>query len=196
MIVFGGSFNPPTLAHYRLAQHVLNHSGEGPIVWIPVGNHYAKQGLIDCRHRVQMCREMLQGEEHMSVSEMECNDTLPMGSYHTLLAIQANHPKEEVSFLIGADHLPGLPNWIEAETLLSKFHIWVVPRPGYTLEPHLKDQTFFERHASHIHYITDAPEMDLSASEIRRQLASGKVLSTHIHPEVLKYILQNRLYGV
>ena len=71
-----------------------------------------------------------------------------------------------------------------------------MPRPGYTLEPHLKDQTFFERHASHIHYITDAPEMDLSASEIRRQLASGKVLSTHIHPEVLKYILQNRLYGV
>ena len=46
IVVYGGAFNPPTLAHYKLAISVLKSIGADKLIFMPVGDNYNKKSQI------------------------------------------------------------------------------------------------------------------------------------------------------
>lgn len=44
-VVYGGCFNPPTIAHQEIISYLANHYDK--VILIPTGNDYNKVGLID-----------------------------------------------------------------------------------------------------------------------------------------------------
>lgn len=196
IIVFGGSFNPPTLAHLKLAQLVLLEPEVTKVLWVPVGDDYAKPSLVACHHRLAMCKCLLESESQMTVSALECEATLTKGSYHTLSAIRKSYPHQELAFLVGADHFLTLPKWIEAARLLQEFRVWIVPRPGYPADFNLENHPFFRDYKEHLRFLTHFPRISMSASEARAQMKLGKVPTSQIHPRVWEYISREGLYGV
>ena len=51
---FGGSFNPPTIAHERLAEEIAEKFKLDKVYFVPVGNYYKKTDLIDENKRLAM----------------------------------------------------------------------------------------------------------------------------------------------
>jgi nicotinate-nucleotide adenylyltransferase len=196
IIVFGGSFNPPTLAHLTMAKLVLKEPGVSMVLWIPVGDDYAKPDLVSCRHRMAMCERLLDTEPKMMVSAIECEGTLAKGSYHTLSALQKQYSDQTLVFLVGADHFLTLPKWIEATRLLEEFRIWIVPRPGYPADFDLENFPFLRENRAHLRFLTHFPKISMSSSEAREQIKLGKIPSSQIHPRVWEYISHEGLYGV
>ena len=46
---FGGSFNPPSKVHYQIAKNILDNLQIDKICFVPVGNYYKNQDLIDVK---------------------------------------------------------------------------------------------------------------------------------------------------
>ena len=44
---YGGSFNPPTNIHLQIAKNVLKQLNIDKVYFVPVGNYYQKNELID-----------------------------------------------------------------------------------------------------------------------------------------------------
>ena len=40
IVVFGGSFNPPTIAHHQIAKHILKQTECEQFFFLPVGDQY------------------------------------------------------------------------------------------------------------------------------------------------------------
>lgn len=97
-------------------------------------------------------------------------DILPSPHYtvHTLRALRLLHPDCHFSLFIGSDNLQLLDRWYDYERLLATTHLHVYPRPGYDIHP--ED---LSRLGGEIHLHPDAPEMLLSATELREAALSG-----------------------
>lgn len=58
--VFGGSFNPPTVAHINLAKQVLEEMNEiEKVIFVPVSTKYNKKGLAPDEVRLNMLKKHL-----------------------------------------------------------------------------------------------------------------------------------------
>ena len=68
---FGGSFNPPTKAHEELAKEIMKEFNLDKLFFVPVGNTYQKNGLIDEKDRYRMLNILFEEEEKIEVSDLE-----------------------------------------------------------------------------------------------------------------------------
>lgn len=96
-------------------------------------------------------------------------DILPSPHYtvHTLRALRLLHPDCHFSLFIGSDNLQLLDRWYDYERLLATTPLHVYPRPGYDIHP--ED---LARLGGEIHLHPEAPEMLLSATELREAALS------------------------
>ena len=47
--IYGGSFNPPTVAHENIARDILELPEIEKIIYLPVGDSYKKKSLISSK---------------------------------------------------------------------------------------------------------------------------------------------------
>jgi nicotinate-nucleotide adenylyltransferase len=92
--------------------------------------------------------------------------TLPRPSYtiDTLRFLAAERPDVEFSILMGQDNLARLPEWREAEAILGRYPVYVYPRSGADTAQLPEGVTILK----------DAPLFDVSSTEVRRLLESGR----------------------
>ena len=62
---FGGSFNPPTIAHLNLAKQAVHEYHLDKFYYVPVNNYYNKKELIDIDTRCEMLELLCENEEKM-----------------------------------------------------------------------------------------------------------------------------------
>ncbi len=62
---FGGSFNPPTIAHKTLAIKAAEKLNLDKVFFVPVGDGYKKDGLIDEKHRFKMLQLICNSNEKL-----------------------------------------------------------------------------------------------------------------------------------
>lgn len=166
---YGGSFNPPHVAHAMVASWLL-WTDQVDAVWlVPVYRH-AFEGLHDkslapFEQRLAWCRALAAdlGEPeptapHARLRVLDVEAHLPVPSYtiDTLRHLQAQHPDARFRPVIGADVLPQLPRWRQWDALRTLFPPIVVGRVGFPQPP---GAVVF-------------PEV--SSSEVRRRLLAGE----------------------
>lgn len=162
--VYGGSFNPPHVAHAMVASWLLWTDKVDEVWMVPVFQH-AFEGLHGKKlapytARVQWCRLLrLDVDERISVSEIESELSTPSYSIDTLSALQERFPEHQFRLVIGADVLPDLPKWKDWSRIEKEFSPIVVGRGGY---PRPTGSIVF-------------PEV--SSSQIRSELKQGSVPS-------------------
>jgi nicotinate-nucleotide adenylyltransferase len=92
---------------------------------------------------------------------------------------------------MGEDNLYTLHKWKNAGELVSKYPVYVYPRP-YSKKPvsPLLDQILS---VADVHYI-NAPLMEISGTFIRNGIKAGKDMSYFLPPAVWKYIVEMHFY--
>lgn len=159
--VYGGSFNPPHVAHAMVAAWLLWTDQVDEVWLVPVYQHafepWHGKTLAPFDRRLRWC-EAMAGDVDARVRVSRVERTLPTPSFtvQTLRALQEAHPEHAFRLVVGADVLPTLPKWRDWEAIAARFQPIVVGRLGY-----------------------EAPEgavvfPDVSSTLIRERLARGE----------------------
>ena len=173
---FGGSFNPPHIAHQLVSLYVLETAAVDELWWVPCLKHAFDKTLAPFAHRMQMCALAAAAlGPRAQVSDIEGRLGGESRTLLTLKALRAERPDCEFHLVVGADIEPELPAWYGADELLASVPLIVVGRGGFDGGSRLA-----------------MPE--LSSTEIRGRLAQGVPVSGMLPRAVEAYAREHRLY--
>ncbi len=187
-VVYGGAFNPPTVAHLE-AYHFLK--ARLPIkrfTYLPVSNAYTKSELASDYHRLNMLRAMTHDLKDVDISDLEMKDDTFKGTYQSLIRL-SDDTTTTVAFVIGADNVPSLPRWKWAGSLLGEFKIIVLGRDGIDARKRIEGDVFLNQYRDNF-IVFDDFNCPVSSTEYRRTMDSSMV-----HQAVIDYIEEHDLYS-
>ncbi|MEG1980264.1 MAG: nicotinate-nicotinamide nucleotide adenylyltransferase, partial [Victivallaceae bacterium] len=111
---FGGTFDPPHLAHFRIAQRVLELNLVDKVLFAPAfaPPHKNNERLSTFADRCEMVRLMCEGCKRMALSTVEAElHFYPSYTIRVLDALKKRYPADELTLLIGGDSLRTLHLW-------------------------------------------------------------------------------------
>jgi len=184
LIVFGGSFNPPTIAHLKIVKKLLSTYHGSQILLLPVGNDYSKPELIDIKYRIDMLNLLIANIHDVEVSDLEANRSY-QGTLASLRELQKKDA--DVRFVIGLDNLLKVKRWIKYKELLADFPFIVMNRNGLITQEEAQDSF---KDIDHDFSFIDFDE-DISSTDVRLYPEKRNELLTK---EIQAYILKNHLY--
>jgi nicotinate-nucleotide adenylyltransferase len=183
-IIYGGSFNPPTIAHYEIAKTLLARFPEAEFSFLPANNFYEKDNLKDFHYRLEMLKILC---EHLGarakINDFELSLDRYYGTWYTLQHFPGSY------FVIGADNLQTIENWINYPQVVLENKFIVLPRNRIDLASIFQSNEVLRNNKQNFLLIDDFPELDVSASAYRLTQDDSLLL-----PEVAKYIKEHNLY--
>jgi nicotinate-nucleotide adenylyltransferase len=198
--IFGGSFNPPHVAHLILAErarveHILDR-----VLFVVAGQppHKAPRPLAPGQDRLRMVELAIEGNPAFEASDMELRRT---GASYTLMTVRelrgALGAQAELFLLMGGDSVLDLPGWWHARDLVREVRIVTFGRPGSALGDRLDGlaEQFGSEWVNDVRELmVDAPLMDISATEVRRRVREGLSVRYMVPEAVRRYIEERGLY--
>ncbi|MFZ2629396.1 MAG: nicotinate (nicotinamide) nucleotide adenylyltransferase [Rugosibacter sp.] len=135
--IFGGTFDPPHIAHLRLAieaREALHLTG---VVFVPAGSPPLRGSpQASPAQRLAMVERAIADMPDCSVDASEVMASGPSYTVATLERLRAQHgAARPLVLLMGADAFARLPAWQCWRDLFALAHIGVATRPGHTLLP-------------------------------------------------------------
>ncbi|MFO1087318.1 MAG: nicotinate-nucleotide adenylyltransferase [Reyranellaceae bacterium] len=129
--LLGGSFNPAHEGHRHISLEALKRLGLDEVWWLvsPQNPLKAGDGMEPLASRVARARQLAR-HPHIRVDAPE----LLLGTRYTLDTVRALgrcYPKARFVWLMGADILPQLVNWLNWRELFSAIPIAAFARPGW-----------------------------------------------------------------
>ena len=179
--VFGGSFNPPHLMHLNIAKDLLRLKYLDKVIFVPTGNKYNKDDLIDIKYRIEMLKIMIISYDDMIVSDYENQDRV-VYTYETLDYFKKKYLGSEIYFILGADNLKQISNWKNSEYILNNYKLLVINRGDEKTE--IKDNVV----------VTDILNNDISSTFIRNNIDNDDIIKKYLDKNVLEYIRKEKLY--
>jgi nicotinate-nucleotide adenylyltransferase len=185
--LFGGSFDPVHLGHLLVAQAACEEAGLQRLYFIPAAQSPFKPGTTPTppAERLRLLRLALAGKSNYEIDDQEIQRGGVSYSIDTVRDYARRFPQAELYYLIGADHVPSLAKWREADELARLVKFLVIPRPGQA-EPVFAPP--FQGRA-----LKGFP-LGVSASEIRARVKAGLPITHLVPPAVAEAIHNYRLY--
>jgi nicotinate-nucleotide adenylyltransferase len=176
--LFGGSFNPPHVAHQLAALYVLETAAVDQLWFVPCYKHPFDKPLEPFDDRFRMC-ELVAGAlgTRARVNDIERVIGHESRTLRTVQALQTRHPEHQFSLVIGSDLVGEIDGWFGAEELRRTVPFLVVGRADGV------DTGRFP---------VEMPAV--SSTQIRRELGEGKPVQGLVPRTVLDYIYQRGLF--
>lgn len=189
--LFGGSFDPPHIAHVALAQEALTNLHLDEVRWIPAGQPWQKsRQLAAPTHREAMVRLAIEGEPRFVLDRCELQRRGASYTLDTVRELQAQLPDGESAewvLLIGQDQYASLHTWRDWKELLSRVTVAVANRPGASVVVH--PDVLRTPHRS-----VPLPMLNISSTQVREAVARGENINHLVPREVASYIARHGLY--
>jgi len=210
---YGGSFDPLHNGHLTIARKLSKLFALDEFTFIPAFHapHKKDKKPTSAFHRFAMLSLATNVNPVMRVSKIELDAPEKPFTYETQMKLKRKLSGAEIFFVIGADSWQEIDTWREWEKVLMLTNIIVVTRPGSEISfSHVtekirkrivdlrKNQTKkIQNPKSKIQniYITDAVNLDVSATEIRRKIRAKEHDWRKLVPNaVAKYVEKYELY--
>lgn len=185
--LFFGSFNPIHIGHLILANYMLEYTSMQELWFVvsPQNPFKESSSLLPEIHRYAMVDRAIEGDHRFKASSIEFNLTKPSYTTDTLAHLIEKHPNYTFSLIMGEDNLTNLHKWKNAENLVKNHKIYVYPRPGS------KPGKF--NNLENIHLL-NAPQIEISASFIRKAIKDKKDISWYLPKGAWQYIEEMGFY--
>lgn len=197
--LLGGTFDPVHVGHLEVARAARRELSLDEVLVVPAGRPPHKLGveLAPAADRLAMVELAVAGEEGLVASPIEIGRAGPSWTVDTLVALQdeaeAVGRRVELTLILSADAFAGLATWHEPQRIVRMAQIAVSPRPGHALP--MPDALPPElRAAARGIVILRGPNIDVSATDIRRRVAEGLPIDGLVPPAVARYIEEHDLY--
>ncbi len=178
--VFGGSFNPPHIAHLLAVSVVLATHAIDELIVIPTFQHPFAKALAPFEDRVKMCELALGWLPKVTVSRVEETLGGESRTLRTLEHVHAENPSWRLRLVMGADILLEAHKWFGFDRIVKLAPPIVLGRAGIE--------------------VAGAPLAILpaiSSTDIRAKVATGAWddLTAILPRAVLAHIRERRLYA-
>ena len=182
--LFGGSFDPVHSAHVMMARAALNELQLDRLFIIPATRSPFKpeQQPAPDEVRLAMLKAAFEEVAGCEIERLELEREGASYAIDTVRAFGERFPEAELFYLIGADHVPTLPQWREADALAQILTFVVFPRLGGS------EVDFPESFAGRC---LEGELMDISSSDIRVRMREGKSVG-HLVPSAVAGILSKK----
>lgn len=183
-IIYGGSFNPPTVAHKSIYNFLDSKLDFNEFIYLPVSKKYGKEYLESNEDRYNMLSLITKDLPKAKVSSAEFKDDAYLGTYHYLKG-----QGDDTYFLMGSDNLLTIKSWINYKLLIKECKFIVIERDKEDMESFINNDKELSKYRDNF-ILFDDFDCDASSSKYRNE-KDESIIPT----EVLDYIKEHKLYG-
>lgn len=186
--ILGGTFDPPHLAHLFAGEAAYRDLKLDVVTFIPAGAPWQKAGrlITPAEDRWQMTLLAVEGIPYFEADDREVRR---QGWTYTIDTLNSFPESDELVLIVGADTARGLPTWNQADEVLARATIAVVPRPGVVkqeVDESLADGRFVW---------LDTPDVRLSGTMLRQRARGGHSIRFLVRDGVWRYVESQAVYG-
>ena len=196
--ILGGTFDPPHLGHLLIAETARVALDLESVMFLPAGEPWLKSGqrITPAEHRLRMVQLAVADNPDFCVSDCEIRRSGATYTVDTLRELRYGFLADtELYFIVGSDVLDQFHRWKEPAAILELCRLAVIERPGGPAEGIAALQENFPDALDAGAVVSVAgPQVDFSASELRRVLAAGHSTRYRIPDAVAEYIAERGLY--
>lgn len=184
--LYFGSFNPIHNGHTSLAEYIVNNTDTDELWLVVSPNNPLKNRteLWDEQLRLRLAQLAVEDKQKIKVTDFEFRLPRPSYTIDTLRAFSREYPHHEFTLLIGSDNMTIFHKWKDYKDILLEYKIFVYPRRGDNIS---RLQTLYPE----MSVLADAPQFDISSTQIREKLKNGEDVSAYVNPKVADYINNN-----
>ena len=192
--LLGGTFNPPHLGHLLCAQEAHAQQALDRVWLLPVASPPHKEAAGDPgpEARLELCRLAVRNDDRLEVSDLEVRRGGSSYTADTLRELHARAPEDELTFIVGGDMALSLPTWREPEAVLELATVAVAERSGAARQD-IMDRLASIGATDRVRFF-DMPRLDVSSSEVRVRVASGRPIRYLVPDAVAAHIEQKGIY--
>lgn len=213
--IFGGTFNPIHLGHLHAAEEVLEALGLERMIFVPSGEPPHKTGseedpIAPAELRLAWVRAAIAGNPRFAVDALEVERGGASYSVETLRTLGKQIAPDLPVFVLGVDAFAEVGTWRDPDALFTLANFAVITRPGRPAEAAshwlpARVQGGFElardgrsaRHRAAGTWVRllEIAALDISASEIRARLRSGRSVRYLLPETIREAVLHSRIYA-
>lgn len=212
--IFGGTFNPIHYGHLRAAEEAREWLRLNKILFIPSRKPPLKsKDIAKPKHRFEMVEIAISDNPFFQLSDIEYRISGKSYTVKTINALKKQYPAMEFYFILGTDAFLDIENWWHPEELVSLTDFVILMRPGLNISS-LSESSFLIADPQKIESFKKSSErflklkvkngkdaiilkitpFQISSTEIRNLIKSGKSIKYLLPLNVQSYIISNKLY--
>ncbi len=196
LLLLGGTFDPPHIAHLVLAECARHQLGAERVVFLPAGDPWRKTtrvpgpqslalsppAVTPAHHRLAMVRLAVADNPHFAVDDREVRREGPTYTVDTLEELHAEGHTNLV-LILGSDALNDLPNWKSPDRIRELAQLAIALKHGARLGSKHQALSTIEM-----------PDLRISSTAIRARVAAGLPIRYLVPATVEAHIAAHRLY--
>lgn len=193
---FGGSFNPPTIAHKTCAEKILQELKLDKLFFVPVGDGYKKEGLINEKYRYEMLKLICKENQKLDVCDIELSTSINYKAIDVFRLIKNKYKDDEIYFIMGADNFENILSWKDCKELISNYRFILLNRNKINLEKLICQNEILNKYRNNFYCINNIKEIEISSTFIRNKIKIDEIelIKDMLDANVLQYIEKNELY--
>lgn len=195
--IMGGTFDPIHNGHVMLGEYARDLFSLDEIWFMPNGNppHKMNEKIeSQTKHRVEMVRRAIADKDGFVLQLYEVERKDVNYSYLTMEHFREMYPEDEFYFIIGADSLFALENWVHPEKLVKTCVILAAYRDDKNTDEMMTQISYLnQKYGADIRLLKN-PNVDISSTEIRQKFKSGLPIQDMVPESVCQYIQEHDLF--
>jgi nicotinate-nucleotide adenylyltransferase len=182
-IIYGGAFNPPTVAHQAILQACINHAETiSADVWVmPSGNRSDKTIEVSRAKRLQMIQALAQdvvaGSVEIKIETSELDRIEQTETFDTVMDMNDTYPDRHFIWVFGSDSVATMQDWQNGQWMFDNLSMLVIERPGTTIQK-------LGRYAM----VLPVNTTEISSTIVRDRLAAHESIKDLVTPSVLEVL--------
>jgi nicotinate-nucleotide adenylyltransferase len=178
--IYGGTFDPIHHAHLILAREAREQLGLEKVIFVPAAvSPFRDTPQATGEMRLRMLNAAIAGEQGLVTDDCELLRPPPSYTFDTVTDIRRREGAADFYYMLGEDNVAGLNRWHRFAELQTLVQFVVLDR---------SDSTSAHRH------LTVRRKIDISATDIRKRVASGRSIRYLVPAAVEEIIRQENLY--
>ena len=193
--IYGGTFNPPHLGHFRAARHAAQVLQLDRLLLIPdrIAPHKEiPEGSPAPWQRLEMVRHG--AGDFAEVSNLELRREGPSYTYLTVQQLHQQYPDAKLFLLMGTDMFLSFSTWRNPEIILEHAALGVFYRGDADEAAQIEAVKARMEAAGAEIYLVENPVTAISSTQLRRMLVF-RCASEFLPESVERYIYENGLYA-
>jgi nicotinate-nucleotide adenylyltransferase len=193
--IFGGTFDPPHLGHLILAAEAVQQMRLEKVLWVltPDPPHKLGHEIRPWNQRLKLVQAAISENTTFEISRVDIDRPGPHYAVDTLDLLAQNNPGIELFYLMGGDSLRDLPTWYRPVDFLKACGgLGVMRRPSSKTDLSALEG-LLPGISQRVQFI-QAPLIEVSSSDIRERIDSGRTYRYFLPQPVYQIITESCMY--